>query len=90
MARRARNIALLTLVAVAFAFAVETAAMGLVLQEQGAAQSTIRMLTTESLISLMTAVFAFARALFVVRPNPPRQESIQQTPERRREKVLAA
>ena len=90
MARRARNIALFTLVAVAFGFAVETAVMGLVLEQQGAPQSTLRTLTTVSVISLMTSVLACARALFVLRLSPPRPESIQQTLERRREKVLAA
>ena len=90
-ARTARNIALLALVVVAFGFAVETAVMGLILQQQGEAQESIRILTTLSVTSLMTSVFACWRALFVVRlGTPPATAPTHRAPERRRDKVLAA
>jgi len=90
-ARTARNIALLALVVVAFGFAVETAVMGLILQHQGESPESMRILTTLSVTSLMIAVFACWRALFVVRPaTPPSMAPTHRAPAGRREKVLAA
>ena len=89
-ARTLRNIALMGLVVVSFGFAVETAVMGMVLQQQGEPESSIRTFTTLSVCGLMISVLACARALFVVRgvhtPEPPPVRPAQ----RQREKVLAA
>jgi len=91
-ARNARNIALVGLVVVAWVFAVETAAMGAVLQKQGESEASVRLMMILSVASLLVSVLACARAVAVVRfraPVPPTTPTVpaQRSLERREEAV---
>jgi len=66
-ARNARNVALVGLVVVAWAFAVETAVMGAVLQKHGEPEHTIRLLMVLSVCSLLVSVLACTRAVVAFR-----------------------
>lgn len=94
-ARRARNIALVALVIVAWGFAVETAIIGALLQGQGESQSSIRVLLLLSVGSLLISVLACGRAVMLLRSQGHDTSSLPPTiatgrrPERPREKLLA-